>query len=119
MAVNLDIETYRNGDIIPQVTDPAIWAALKTGAWCFYNNDVAKGAKYGKLYNWYAVIDSGGLCPTGWHVSTNSDWSKLAYFLDPLSDTLDNANLVSRVVAADLKGTNGVIHVIDSVVLPK
>ena len=65
MDKNLEVATYRNGDIIPQVTDPTIWAALKTGAWCFYNNDVAKGAKYGKLYNWCAVIDSRGLAPKG------------------------------------------------------
>jgi uncharacterized protein (TIGR02145 family) len=81
MAVNLDIETYRNGDIIPQVTDPAIWAALKTGAWCFYNNDVAKGAKYGKLYNWYAVNDSRGLAPKGWHIPSDAEWTNLNFFL--------------------------------------
>ena len=81
MAVNLDIETYRNGDIIPQVTDPAIWAALKTGAWCFYNNDVANGVKYGKLYNWYAVNDSRGLAPKGWHIPSVAEWTILSTLL--------------------------------------
>jgi uncharacterized protein (TIGR02145 family) len=81
MTVNLDIETYRNGDIIPQVTDLAIWVALKTGAWCYYNNDVANGAKYGKLYNWYAVNDSRGLAPQGWHIPTDAEWTTLGNFL--------------------------------------
>ena len=81
MTVNLDIETYRNGDIIPQVTDPTVWGALRTGAWCYYDNNVANGAKYGKLYNWYAVNDSRGLAPVGWHIPSNAEWETLNTFL--------------------------------------
>jgi uncharacterized protein (TIGR02145 family) len=77
MEKNLEVSTYRNGDVIPQVTNAAAWAALTTGAWCWYNNDPANGAVYGKLYNWYAVNDSRGLCPTGWHVPTDAEWSTL------------------------------------------
>ena len=57
MTKNLDVTTYRNGDAIPQVTDPTAWANLTSGAWCYYNNDPANGPIYGKLYNWYAVND--------------------------------------------------------------
>ena len=57
MTQNLDVTTYRNGDIIPEVKDSAAWAKLKTGAWCYYNNDPTNGEVYGKLYNWYAVND--------------------------------------------------------------
>jgi uncharacterized protein (TIGR02145 family) len=74
---NLEVVTYRNGDVIPQVTDATAWAALTTGAWCYYNNDVANGAIYGKLYNWYAVNDTRGLAPTGWHVPTDAEWTIL------------------------------------------
>ena len=81
MRENLDVLTYRNGDIIPQVTDPAAWAALTTGAWCYYNNDPLNGAIYGKLYNWYAVNDSRGLAPTGWHVATDDEWTILTTLL--------------------------------------
>ena len=81
MIVNLDIVTYRNGDTIPQVTDPKAWQGLTTGAWCYYNNDAAIGAKYGKLYNWYAVIDSRGLAPQGWHIATAEEWLTLTTFL--------------------------------------
>ena len=57
MSANLAVTRYRNGDKIPQVKDPSKWTALTTGAWCWYNNDSANGAVYGKLYNWYAVND--------------------------------------------------------------
>ncbi|MFT3681029.1 MAG: fibrobacter succinogenes major paralogous domain-containing protein [Ferruginibacter sp.] len=77
MDKNLDVTTYRNGDTIPYVTDPAAWAALTTGAWCYYNNDPSTDAIYGKLYNWYAVADARGLAPAGWHVSTDAEWTTL------------------------------------------
>ena len=68
---NLNVTHYRNGDVIPQVTDPTQWASLTTGAWCYYNNNPANGTVYGKLYNWYAVNDPRGLAPQGWHVPTD------------------------------------------------
>ena len=77
MLNNLDIVNYRNGDPIPQVTDPAIWAGLTTGAWCYYNNDVSNNGTYGKLYNWYAVTDPRGLAPEGWHVPSDAEWTVL------------------------------------------
>ena len=77
MRENLDVVTYRNGDIIPQVTDANAWAGLTTGAWCYYGNDVANGAIYGKLYNWYAVNDVRGLAPQGWHIPTDVEWTTL------------------------------------------
>jgi uncharacterized protein (TIGR02145 family) len=77
MSKNLDVAFYRNGDPIPQVTDPAAWAGLTTGAWCYYNNDPIQGNKYGKLYNWYAVNDPRGLAPQGWHIPSDAEWTTL------------------------------------------
>jgi uncharacterized protein (TIGR02145 family) len=75
---NLNVTTYRNGDPIPQVTDPTQWANLTTGAWCWYNNDSATyAATYGRLYNWYAVNDSRGIAPLGWHIPTDNEWVTL------------------------------------------
>jgi len=74
---NLDVTTYRNGDTIPEITDPTAWSAATTGAWCWYNNDSANGAIYGRLYNWYAVNDPRGLAPNGWHVPTDAEWGIL------------------------------------------
>ena len=75
MLKNLDVSTYRNGDPIPQVTDPTAWDALTTGAWCYFNNDPANGAIYGKLYNWYAINDPRGLAPPGWHIPSQVEWT--------------------------------------------
>ena len=77
MKINLNVTKYRNGDIIPQVTDATQWENLTTGAWCYYDNDPAKGAIYGKLYNWYAVNDPRGLAPVGFHIPSNAEWTTL------------------------------------------
>ena len=86
---NLDVTTYSDGTPIPQVTDPTAWANLTTGAWCYYNNDAANNATYGKLYNWYAaagIYDAASLtnaslrkklAPTGYHVPTDTEWTTL------------------------------------------
>ena len=81
MTKNLNISRYRNGDTIPEVQDSIMWSNLSTGAWVNLNNDTANGRNYGKLYNGYAVVDSRGLCPRGWHVSSNAEWSILTNYL--------------------------------------
>ena len=79
---NLDVATYRNGDAIPQVQDGIAWSNLTTGAWCYYyENNPATGTTYGKLYNWYAVNDSRGLAPTGYHIPTDAEWTTLTTYL--------------------------------------
>lgn len=78
---NLDVTTFRNGDVIPQVTDQAAWVNLTTPAWCYYNNDPANGAIYGKLYNWHAVRDPRGLAPAGYHIPTDAEWTTLTSYL--------------------------------------
>jgi uncharacterized protein (TIGR02145 family) len=86
---NLAVTAYSDGTPIPQVTDPTAWANLTTGAWCYYNNDAANNATYGKLYNWYAAVgiyDAASLgnpalrkklAPMGWHVPTDAEWTTL------------------------------------------
>ena len=81
MTKNLDVDHYRNGDPIPQVTDPTQWGNLTTGAWCYYNNSDSLGKIYGKLYNWYAVNDPRGLAPEGWHIPTDQEWKETERFL--------------------------------------
>ena len=78
---NLDVATYRNGDAIPQVQDVIAWSNLTTGAWCYYENTTTYGSIYGKLYNWYAVNDSRGLAPTGYHIPTDAEWTTLTTYL--------------------------------------
>tara|TARA_R110000764_G_scaffold78127_1_gene155887 strand:+ start:1623 stop:2303 length:681 start_codon:yes stop_codon:yes gene_type:complete len=80
MGCNLDVDTYRNGDPIPEVQTTS-WNSLTTGAWCYYANATANGVIYGKLYNWYAVNDSRGLAPVGYHVPTFAEITTLANYL--------------------------------------
>jgi|688.fasta_scaffold79599_3 uncharacterized protein (TIGR02145 family) len=81
MKKNLDVSTYRNGDIIPEVKNLADWENMKIGAWCYYNFDQKNGEIYGKLYNGYAILDSRGLAPEGYHIPFFRDLSKLVDFL--------------------------------------
>jgi len=74
---NLNVSRYRNGDVIPQVTDAAQWANLTTGAWCYYQNSTSNGTTYGKLYNWAAVKDPRGLAPVGYHIPSIAEWTTL------------------------------------------
>jgi uncharacterized protein (TIGR02145 family) len=65
---NLNVSKYRNGDEIPQVQNKKEWEKLTTGAWCYYEKKEKNGTTYGRLYNWYAVNDSRGLAPAGYHI---------------------------------------------------
>jgi uncharacterized protein (TIGR02145 family) len=85
MAENLKTTKYSNGTIIPNETDSSQWSNLTTGAWSYYNNDSSNNTKYGKLYNWYAIspITNGNknVCPWGWHVPSDADWTVLTDYL--------------------------------------
>ena len=81
---NLDVSTFRNGDSIPEAKSIEEWNAYTQAeepAWCYYENDVSYGIKYGKLYNFYAVADKRGLAPKGFHIPTDKEWKKLAEYL--------------------------------------
>jgi uncharacterized protein (TIGR02145 family) len=78
---NLKVSKYRNGDAIPTGLNNTTWSSTTSGAYAIYDNDNANDAVYGKLYNWYAVNDNRGLCPTGWHISTDAEWTILTTFL--------------------------------------
>jgi len=74
---NLDVATFRNGDTIPEAKTKEEWIkAGKDGkpAWCYNDNDTLVGKKFGKLYNGYAVNDSRGLAPEGWHIPSDNEW---------------------------------------------
>jgi len=81
MAENLKTTKYRTGESITNVTDNTTWANATTGTWCYYNNDATYNTKYGKLYNWYAVVDTRNIAPVGWHVATYVEWTTLINYL--------------------------------------
>jgi uncharacterized protein (TIGR02145 family) len=81
MAENLKVNKYNDGTVIPNITDNTKWGGNNIGAWAYYNNDASKNAKYGKLYNWYAVSGRKNVCPTGWHVPSDDEWTILTDYL--------------------------------------
>ncbi|WP_462282072.1 FISUMP domain-containing protein [Salinivirga cyanobacteriivorans] len=97
MAENLKTTTYNTGTAIDLVTDNADWDNYTTGAYCWYDNDEATyGDIYGALYNWYTV-ETGSLCPDGWHVPTDNEWKTLEMNLGISQSEIDEI---------DFRGTN-------------
>jgi uncharacterized protein (TIGR02145 family) len=78
---NLKVSKYRNGDNISTGLGNTVWSNTTSGAYAIYNNDPVNDGLYGKLYNHFAAMDSRGLCPTGWHVPTDGEWTTLETFL--------------------------------------
>jgi uncharacterized protein (TIGR02145 family) len=81
---NLDVTLFRNGESIQEAKTNEEW--LNAGnegkpAWCYYGNNPGNNKKYGKLYNWFAVNDTRGLAPAGWHVPGDEEWTILIGFL--------------------------------------
>ena len=76
---NLRTQYYSNGDFIP--ADNIYQENTTTGSQAIYENDPEMLQNYGRLYNWYAVGDSRGLCPTGWNVPSDEDWIEMEMFL--------------------------------------
>jgi len=86
MSENLKTSRYRNGDPIPIVTDNTTWSGLTNGARCWYDNDsTLYEYSYGNLYNWYAASDNRNICPTGWHVPSDNEWTIMIDYLGGLS----------------------------------
>jgi uncharacterized protein (TIGR02145 family) len=81
MKEDLKVTKYRDGSSIPNVTDTLQWSNLTSGAWSYYNNDSSNNAAYGKIYNWYTVIDRRNICPVGWHIPTDAEWTILTNYL--------------------------------------
>ena len=84
MNINLNADKFLNGDSIPQATTTEEWEKAgreRRPVWCYYNNDPSNAVKYGKLYNWYAVADTRNICPAGWHVPSDVEWTLLIDYL--------------------------------------
>ncbi len=80
MAENLKTTKYNDGNPVPLVKDEKEWVDLTTPAFCWYDHNIANKGTYGALYNWYTV-KTNKLCPNGWHVPTNPEWTTLINYL--------------------------------------
>lgn len=80
LTENLKTTKLNNGTPIPLVSDNQAWIDLTTPGYCWYGNLSTNGTTYGALYNWYTV-NTNNLCPTGWSVPTDAEWSTLIDYL--------------------------------------
>jgi uncharacterized protein (TIGR02145 family) len=78
---NLKVTHYRNGDSIPEVISMASWDMTRSGAYCDYFNLPAYGKYFGRLYNYFTLIDARYICPPGWHIPSSVEWLTLINFL--------------------------------------
>lgn len=106
MAENLNTTKYRNGVSIQGITDNTEWSNNNTGAYCSYNNNTSNDCPYGKLYNWYAAVNSNGICPTGWRVPDDADWNRLIKFIDQDADTTCSACNQSSTAGGLMKSSD-------------
>ena len=102
---NAEMETYRDGTPIPEVTDAIEWEALTTGAWSYYNNDPTKP----RLYNWYAVMGihdtdpntpNKEFAPEGWHVPSDAEWTTLEDYLIANGYNYDDTTTENKIAKA-------------------
>ncbi len=96
MKENLKTTKYNDGLPIPNVTDNIEWYWLTTGAYVWYENDNTWKEKYGAMYNWTAVDNPGGLCPTGWHVPTFNELTELRDYIGGTNSTGKKLNPADR-----------------------
>jgi uncharacterized protein (TIGR02145 family) len=104
---NLKVTKYNDGSNIPEIPGSGTWDnTIVTGARTVYADLPSNLSTYGYLYNWYAVNDAKGLCPTGWHVPTDSDWNKLVKFIDSGADTSSTSSSQSTTAGGKMKSTS-------------
>jgi uncharacterized protein (TIGR02145 family) len=98
---NLRTTKYNDNSSIPEVTDPSTWTSTTSGAYCCYNNNTSNCDTYGALYNWYAV-ETGKLCPSGWHVPSDAEWYTLTNYLSANSQYWcgSNSNYIAKSLAS-------------------
>ena len=98
MQENLKVTRYRNGDSILTGLNEATWTTTDNGAFFFHDSSL-----YGNLYNWFAVNDSRGLCPLGWHVPSDEEWSTFINYFEPNANGGNNSNYAGFI----MKSTTG------------
>lgn len=104
MAENLRTVRYANGDSIPEVEGSG-WSGLSTGAYCRHASDSTGLKDFGLLYNFHAVVDERNLCPDGWHVPSDGEWTSLIAYLDP--GLKPDTNPQSTVAGGRMKAVSG------------
>ncbi len=121
MKENLKTTHYANGTAIPLVTGDSNWVALTSTSksYCWYNDDIANKATYGALYTWAAVMNGAlsttknpsgiqGVCPTGWHLPSDAEWTQMEIYLANNGHNYDGTTGGVRAkIAKSLASTSG------------
>ncbi len=105
MAENLRTTSYADGSSIPHLAEDSDWANTTEGAYAVFPHEDVSGidsdeemlAAYGAHYNWYAVDDDRGLCPEGWHVPSDDDWTALTDYLIDNYEDYDNFSVANAL----------------------
>lgn len=101
MAENLNTSIYRNGEVIPTNLSNNAWQNTTSGSWSYYDNDSTQACPNGKVYNWFACVDSAQLCPAGWHVPSDTDWTILTDYLGGLNVAGAKMKTVGNLTTGD------------------
>jgi uncharacterized protein (TIGR02145 family) len=126
MVENLKTTRYNDGTGIPLITDNTEWKNTTTPAYCWYDNDIRNSNPYGALYNWQ-VVNTDKLCPLGWRVPADEDWTTLSDYLggqniaggklketgtthweNPNSDATNESGFTA--LPGGYRGTNGIYY---------
>ena len=102
MKENLKTTKLNNGTSISNVANSNDWINLTTTGYCWYNNDVSNRAIYGAMYNWNAV-NSGKLCPAGWHVPSDNEWKQMEVTLGMSQAEADDVGFRGTIEGGMLK----------------
>ena len=89
MKENLKTDVFLNNEKIFHAVTEKEWieaGAKKIPAWCYPDNDASLEKNYGKLYNWYAVSDPRGICPTEMRIPGKNDIKQLIHFLNTIGE---------------------------------
>ena len=104
LAENLKVTRFRNGEVIPHVTDGGEWYSQATSATCEYDNNPENVEIYGRLYNWYAAMDSRNIAIEGWHVPSDEEWKQLEITLGMSQSEADTSGYRGTDQASQLAG---------------
>lgn len=106
-AEDMRARSYNDGSAILNIEDDEIWASMSMGAWAYYANDEFNSDINGKMYNWYAVNNSRGICPTGWRVPSDDDWKTLEITLGMTPEQADGVEWRGDDEGEILRDSNG------------
>jgi uncharacterized protein (TIGR02145 family) len=105
MDANLKTTHYRNGAPIPTGLNNSDWLSTSDGAYALPNGNPINTNDYGLLYNWHAVNDPRGICPTGWHVPSESEFDIAVSVIDPSRCSSCIGSSYSLTAGAEFKET--------------